>query len=80
MLVNAGILGFVAWYYTINRYMNIEKSLSEAVFSIYIVIFPSVFLNDYETIFCIIIPIVLRCFKYLGISNYAARTIKSQNA
>lgn len=69
MLVNVGILGFLAWYFVLNKYMSIKNSFSETIFSMYIVILPSIVLNDYETIFCIVIPIVLRCFSYLTESN-----------
>lgn len=69
MLVNVGIVGFGTWYYMLNVYANLKNSLDERVFLIYVAILPSIFLNDYETIFCIAIPIIARCFSYLSVSK-----------
>ena len=68
-LVNSGIIGFGAWYHVIHKYMNKKNSLSEIIFTMCILILPNIFLNDYETIFCIAIPIILRCFVCLNVSN-----------
>lgn len=65
----AGILGFGTWYYMLNVYANLQNSLGERIFLIYVAILPSIFLNGYETIFCIAIPIIARCFSYLRASK-----------
>lgn len=58
-LANAGILGVGIWFAMIDRFCIISKTtIKEHIFLLEILLLPNIILNDYETIFCLIIPLI----------------------
>lgn len=59
-LVSGGIVLFISWFSMIYCFSSKPLRSNTFVFLIVILILPSMMLNDYETIFCIIIPIIAK--------------------
>lgn len=59
MLCNIGIVGFIAWFYSITSfYIRKELKTRCIIYAFLIAILPNVILNDYETLQNLAIPIV----------------------
>lgn len=59
MLNNLGCVGFVLWIYSWIKMTSVFRIKSqEVIFSIFIIVLPNIILNDYNTILCLVIPLL----------------------
>ncbi len=66
MLVNVGLIGVILWFLFLLFFGKSGKNTCrEVVFLVEIWILPSLILNDYETILCLVIPLLLLLYGYI---------------